>query len=101
MSTIITIPIEKNEDLAALLADKQPADRLYACGTIKALDENTLTLRIEEVTDKIEDLPKQDEDDEDKDKDEGDTDEEQPDGSTEGETEEAIKLASPGGYVGP
>lgn len=97
MSTIITIPIEKNEDLAALLADKQPADRLYACGTIKALDENTLTLRIEEVTDKIEDLPKQDEDDEDK----GDTDEEQPNGSTEGETEEAIKLASPGGYVGP
>lgn len=92
MSTVVIIPLDHNKDVAALVADKQPGDKLYACGTIKALDEQTLTLRIEEVTDTKAELP----DKEDYDKEDDDTEEES-NGSTPGETDEAIGLASPGG----
>ena len=95
MSTVIIIPLDNNKDISELVADKQPGDKLYACGSIKALDDQTLTLRIEEVTDKIEDLPKPGEYDKDGDEDEDD------DGSTEGETKEADELAAPGGMMEP
>jgi len=92
MSTVVIIPLENNKDVAALVADKQPGDKLYSCGTIKALDEQTLTLRIEEVTDNKAELP----DKEDYDKEEEEPEEES-NGSTEGESYEAAELASPGG----
>ena len=92
MSTVVIIPLENNKDVAALVADKQPGDKLYSCGTIKALDEQTLTLRIEEVTDNKEELPDKEA------YDNGDDESgEMSNGSTEGESEEAAELASPGG----
>jgi len=92
MSTVVIIPLENNKDVAALVADKQPGDKLYACGTIKANDDQTLTFRIEEVTDNKAELP--DKEDYVK-KEEGE--EEESNGSTEGEADEAAELASPGG----
>jgi len=92
MSTVVIIPLDHNKDVAALVADKQPGEKIYACGTIKALDEQTLTLRIEEVTDNKEDLP-----DKDGYEKEDDEMEEESNGSTPGEADEAIELASPGG----
>ena len=103
MSTVITIPLSDNEELAALVADKQPGDKLYACGTIKALDAQTLTLRVEEVTDKKDDLPdpETDEDDEDENESEdGSIEEEAGNGSSPDEVDLAKKMASPG-YDGP
>lgn len=97
MSAVNIIPLTDNKDVAALVADKQPGDRLYFCASIKALDAQTLTYRIEEVTDNIEDLPKPGESDDDKD----DEAEEESNGSTPGESEEAAELAAPGGYNGP
>jgi hypothetical protein len=64
--SILTIPLDKNKDVAELVAEKQPGDRLYACFTIKAKDDQTLTVRLEEVTDKTEDLPTADEYEEEK-----------------------------------
>lgn len=99
MSTVITIPLSDNEELAALVADKQPGDKLYACGTIKALDEQTLTLRVEEVTDKKDDLPDADSDEDDGDEDDS-IEEEAGNGSSPDEVDLAKKMASPG-YDGP
>lgn len=106
MSTVITIPLEKNKEIAALIADMQPGDRLYSCMTIKAKDDQSLIVRVEEMADKPDDLPKPDQYDEDgekeEDSEEGDSiEEEAGNGSSTSETEEAIRLASPGGYVGP
>ena len=98
MSTVITIPLTDDKELASLVADKQPGDRLYACGTIKALDEQTLTLRIEEVADKVDDLP--DAETAEEDADEDSVEEEADNGSSPDETEIAKKMASPG-YDGP
>ena len=100
MSTVIVIPLADNKDLAELVADKQPGDKLYACGSIKAKDEQSLTLRIQEVTDKRDELPDLDKPDEEDDMDE-DEGEEDSNGSTEGESEEAADLASPGIYGAP
>lgn len=101
MSAVITIPIENNDELAALVADKQPADKLYGCFTIKSKDDQTLVLRIEEMTDNKEDLPDKDYEEEDGDEKDEDEDEGESNGSSPSETDEAIKLASPGGYMGP
>lgn len=75
--SILTIPLDKNKEVAEFVAEKQPGDRLYACFTVKAKDDQTLTVRLEEVTDKREDLPAPDEyDEEDESVEvEGDTDE--------------------------
>lgn len=62
--TTIQIPLDKNPDVAALIADKQPGDKIYGCFTIKAQDAQTATLRIEEMTDDPAQLPKPDEYDE-------------------------------------
>lgn len=106
MSTVVTIPLEKNTEIAALVADKQPADRLYGCFTIKAKDSQSLILRVEELSDKPDDLPKPDEkeeyeDDDGEDGEDGSIEEGASNGSSPSETDEAIKLASPGGYTGP
>lgn len=101
MSTVITIPLEKNKEIAALVADKQPAERLYACFTIKAKDDQSLILRVEEMSDKPDDLPKPDEKEEDEVDDGASIEEGASNGSSPDETDEAIKLASPGGYTGP
>ena len=105
MSTVITIPLEKNKEIAALVADKQPADRLYGCFTIKAKDDQSLVLRIEELTDKKDELPdpdKYDEEGEKEDAEESDSvEEEAGNGSSPSETDEAIRLASPGGFASP
>ena len=95
-STVVIIPLDNNKDVAAMVADMQPGQKLYACGTIKALDDQTLTLRITEVTDKREDLPKYGEGE-----DEKDEAMEESNGSTPGETEESIELSSPTGYGEP
>lgn len=103
MSPVITIPLEKNDEIAALVADMQPSDELYLCCTIKAKDAQSLVLRIKEVAEDKEDLPDKkdyDEDDEEE-KDDDSMEEEDSNGSTPSETDEAIRLASPGGYMGP
>lgn len=101
MSTVITIPLEKNKEITALVADKQPADRLYACFTIKAKDDQSLILRVEELSDRPEDLPKPDDKEKYEDDDDASIEEGASNGSSPSETDEAIKLASPGGYTGP
>ena len=98
MSTVLTIPLEKNKELSALVADMQPADRLYGCFTIKSKDDQSLVVRVEEMTDNKEDLPDKEgyEEDESED-DEGSVEEEDSNGSSPSETEQAIRLASPTG----
>lgn len=49
--TTITIPLDKNPDVAALVADKQPGDWIELRASIKAKDDQTLTLRLEECDD--------------------------------------------------
>lgn len=103
MSPVITIPLEKNDELAALVADMQPSDEIYGCFTIKAKDAQSLVLRIKEMAADKEDLPDKkeyDEDDEEGDEDES-VEEKDGNGSSPDETSEAIRLASPGGYMGP
>lgn len=99
MSTVITIPLEKNKEIAALVADKEPGARLYLCGSVKSRDDQSLIFRIEEMTDNKEDLP--DKKDYDGDEEDDSIEEESGNGSSDDETEQAIKLAAPGGYTGP
>ena len=105
MSTVITIPLEKNKEIAALVADKQPADRLYGCFTIKAKDDQSLVLRVEELTDSKDELPDPDKYDDEGEKEDveesGSLEEEDGNGSSKSETDEAIRLASPGGFASP
>jgi hypothetical protein len=102
MSPVITIPLEKNDEIAALVADMQPGQKVYGCFSIKSKDAQTLNLRIEEITDNKEDLPDKGDYEEDEDSDDDESVEEEDDnGSSSSETSEAIKLASPGGYMGP
>lgn len=96
MSTVLTIPLENNKELAALVADKQPADRLYGCFSIKSKDDQSLVVRVEEITDNKEDLPEKEDYDEEEDE-EGSVEEEDSNGSSPSETEQAIRLASPTG----
>lgn len=101
MSTVITIPLEKNKDIAALVADKQPGDYLYGCFTIKANDPQTLTVRIEEMTDKKDDLPDHDNEGDDEndteDQAEGSVEEKYDNGSSRSEAATAMDMASPMG----
>jgi len=86
-----------------LVAGMQPGAKLFACGTIKALDDQTLQLRIEEVTDKKDDLPDYEKDEDGEEDAEGgaaeydNEEEEDGNGSSKDETVKAIGLASPGG----
>ena len=52
----ITIPLDKNPTVADLVADKEPGEKVYGCFSIKAVDLQTLTLTMEEMTDSKDDL---------------------------------------------
>jgi len=93
--SVLTIPLEKNKEVAEFFAEKQPGDRLYACLTVKAKDDQTLTVRLEEVTDKPEDLPKPDEYDEDGEKVEAE------DSSEMDEDDDEETAVDPNTYSGP
>jgi hypothetical protein len=96
--TVIQIPLDKNPDVAALAADKNPGDRIYFCTTIKSNDPQTLAVRIEEATDDPADLPKPDAYDEE----DGETDDSaeeekgEADQSPEGKEAEAKPAEQPG-----
>jgi hypothetical protein len=64
---ILPIDLTKNREVADLLVDMQPGQRVYACLTIKDKDEKNANLRIEEIVATPEDLPKPDEKYEDED----------------------------------
>lgn len=95
--TTLQIPLDKNPDVAALVADMQPGDKIYACLTIQSQDAQTLTARLKEVTDDPDDLPKPAEysDGENMDED-GDDDEGAPEKSPEGEEAEPKPAEKPG-----
>lgn len=58
--TTVTVDLTKNPELAALVADKQPGDWIALKASVKARDDQTLTLRLEECDDC--DKPKSDDD---------------------------------------
>lgn len=91
--TTITIPLDKNADVAALLADKQPGDKVYGCFSLKDMTDQTATLRIEEMTDDPDELskPGDSSDDGDETDDEG-----TPEKSPEGAEAEPKPAAEPG-----
>lgn len=57
----ITIDLTKDPEVAALLADKEPGAKVYACFSLKSRDEQTAVLRIKEMADTAAELPKADE----------------------------------------
>ena len=59
--TTLQIDLIKNPKLAALAKDKEPGTSLYAEMSIKSQDAQTLTVRLEEVTDDLSELGKEDE----------------------------------------
>lgn len=95
--TTIQIPLDKNPDVAALIADKEPGDKVYGCFTIKAQDAQTATLRIEEMTDDPAQLPKPGEYDEASGDENGNADEENAEKkSPEGSEAESKPTKAPG-----
>lgn len=91
MSTVVSIPLDKNPEVSDLVQDMQPGDRVYGCFTIKSKDEQSLELRISEMAGSKDELPDGKERDEDDDSgevnegDKGTTDEEDGDGSDDDE----------------
>jgi hypothetical protein len=61
---ILPIDLKKNADVADLIADMQPGDKVYFCATIKDKDDQTMNARLSHVTRTPEELPKPDEYDE-------------------------------------
>lgn len=49
MSAVLTIDLTKNPEVAALVADMQPGDKVYGCFTIKDRDDQSLNIRIKEM----------------------------------------------------
>ncbi len=96
--TVLQIPLDKNPDVAALVADKDTGSRVYFCATIKSKDTQTLAVRIEEVSDDPSELPKPDSYDEENGETDDSADEEkgEPDQSPEGKEAEAKPAAQPG-----
>lgn len=52
----ITIPLDKNPTVADLVADKEPGEKIYGRFSIKAVDQQTLTLTTEQMSDSKDDL---------------------------------------------
>lgn len=46
----ITVDLKKSPDIANAVADMEPGDEVLLHGTIKALDDQTLTLSVEELS---------------------------------------------------
>lgn len=59
--SIVTIALDKEPELAALVADKQPGDWITLRASIKAKDDQTLAIRIEDCDDA--EKPESDEED--------------------------------------
>lgn len=58
---IIPLDLKKNPEVADLLVDMQPGERVYACLTIKDKDSDKANLRIEEIVATPSELPGPDE----------------------------------------
>ncbi len=99
--TTIQIPLDKEQDVAAVVADMQPGDKVYGCFTIKDNNQQTLTLRISEFSDNPDDLSKPgdaaDENDETDDNPDEEKAEGEADQSPEGKEAEAKPTAAAGG----
>ena len=97
MSSVLDIPLDKNPDVAALVADKSVGDRVFGAFTIKAKDDQTLSIRIEEMADNPSELPEKedtnDEDDEDTETDDNDDEEETENTATEPVESQADRVA--------
>jgi len=87
MSAISTIDLTKNPDVAALVADMQPGQKVYACFTIKDRDDQTLNIRLKEMAATCDELKDSDSEDDEED----DSDDQSP----EGEEAEAPEPAEP------
>ncbi len=48
----ITLDLKKIPEVANFLADKEPGDEVYLCGSIKALDNDTCVVTITEIEDR-------------------------------------------------
>lgn len=55
---VVAIDLTKDPEIAALLADKEPGAKVYACFTVKSRDEQTAHLRLAEITDDVSELSK-------------------------------------------
>ncbi len=51
MQTVV-LDLKKIPEVANFLADKEPGDEIYLCGSIKSLDDNTCVVTITEVEDR-------------------------------------------------
>lgn len=70
---VIPIDLTKNPDVAALVADMQPGEKIYGCFTIKDKDDQTLSIRIKEMASTKDELSSKDEmDDEEESEDDAD-----------------------------
>lgn len=78
---VITIDKKKTPEVADWAADKEPGERVCLFGTIKANDDQSLTVTVEEVGDEPEDME----------------DEEEPEGGNEGS--DAAPVGSPPGSM--
>jgi hypothetical protein len=47
----IVIDLNKNKEVADVVADLSPGDKCYIKGSVAALDKQTLTVELEEVSD--------------------------------------------------
>lgn len=87
--SVITIDLNKNPEVAALVADKDVGAKIYGCFSIKAKDDQTLSLRVSEMADSKDGLSDKEEGSEDEDTDEVDATEATP-SETEKPAEESI-----------
>jgi hypothetical protein len=55
--TTVQIPLDKNPDVAALVAEMEPGTPVYGAFTLKSRDEQTLVLRIEDMEASADELP--------------------------------------------
>lgn len=57
MSSVVTIPLPQNPDVAELVTDMQPGQKLYGCFSLKSKNDQTIELRIEEMAATRDELP--------------------------------------------
>jgi hypothetical protein len=86
MSTVITVDLTKEPDVAALTADMQPGAHVYGCFTIKSRTDQTLELRISDMAATCDELPEESDSTDEEDAEDGGDDEE-----AEGEPADAEK----------
>lgn len=95
--TTITIPLDKNPEVAQLLSDKEMGDCIYGCFTVKSVDGQTAVLRIKDMADSPDDLaPADNPAEEDAETDDGPAEEKMEKQSPEGAEEEMPKPSKAG-----